>query len=313
MVTPTLQSSAGLMARSNTDKVTSHYYPPRARWYSPVFKIGYEIRRLLRLEKVRLPAGFSCAEVGLSLLVPGFALFANRRRLLGWIFLGVYCFSALVFVVALGYQAGGVAYGLMISAHATSIIFLETCWLRDRRPFGFRLALAGLTLLVVWLGIYAPLVGFVERHWIMPLSVRGRAVIVRRAALPRNIRRGDWVMYSLEAAYVGDGHRGGAVQVQPGFGWGPVLAVAGDRVEFSTNQYLVNGLARPLLPYLPRSGELVVAEKHWFIWPELDMVVHGNVGEASITEQMLRLASVSEDQFVGKPFHRWFWRRQISP
>ena len=28
---------------------------------------------------------------------------------------------------------------------------------------------------------------------------------------------------------------------------------------------------------------------------------------------MMQLAAVSEDQFIGKPFEHWFWRRQTLP
>jgi hypothetical protein len=118
-------------------------------------------------------------------------------------------------------------------------------------------------------------------------------------------------MYSLERGASGDAHGGGAVWVEAGFGWGPVLAVAGDRVAFSTNSFSVNGLAQPLRAHMPTSGDFVVTEKHWFVWPEIDMYGHGNVGEGVIAGAMLNMATVSEKQFIGKPFKRWFWRRQI--
>ena len=109
----------------------------------------------------------------------------------------------------------------------------------------------------------------------------------------------------------GDAHGGGAIWLQAGFSWGPVLAVAGDRVTFSTNSFSVNGAAQPLRPHMPAGGELVVPEKHWFVWPELDINGHGNYGEANLSAVMLQLATVSEVTFVGKPFRHWFWRRQI--
>jgi hypothetical protein len=301
------------MARSNTDEADSDFYPPRARWYSPVFHLWFELRRLFHLEKVRLPMGFTSAQVVLSLVIPGFSLVANGRRLLGWSMLGLFCLSGLVAVVALGYPIGGLAYGLMIAAHATSIVFLETCWIRDSCQFGYRLALSGLTLLVVWLGVYAQGRGYVERHWLMPMRVRGQVVIVQRAVPPGDVRRGDAILYRMGEGYSGDGHRGGAVQVRAGFGWGPVLAVAGDRVDFSTNSYAVNGVAHPPLPHMPREGGLVVPEKQWFIWPEFDISGPGNVGEASLAGMLLQMATVSENRFIGKPFKHWFWRRQISP
>ena len=301
-----------LMPGSDTDKLTSPYYPPRARWYSPLFYFWFPFRRVLHLEKIHLPRGYSFHQFVLSLLLPGYAFFANGRRILGRVFMGAYFFSGLVFAVALGYQLGNIGYGLMISAHASSLIFLESHWLR-RSEFALRFGLAIATLLALWLGVYSPMVDFAQRHWFMPLQVRGQVVIVRRGISPGHIQRGDRVMYRLLETETGEAHHGGAVWVRGGYGFGPVLALAGDRVEFSTNSYSVNGVSRPLLPYMPNGGEMVVAEKQWFVWPEFDINTHGNVNGANITAVMLQLATVSENQFVGQPFQHWFGRRQIPP
>jgi hypothetical protein len=60
---------------------------------------------------------------------------------------------------------------------------------------------------------------------------------------------------------------------------------------------------------MPRSGELTVPEKHWFIWPSFSISGQGNEGR--ISELMMGAAMVAQDQFSGKPFNRWFWRKQI--
>jgi hypothetical protein len=271
------------------------------------------MHRMLHLEQIHLPVGFSTQQFILSLLVPGYAFFAGGRRILGLAFLGAYGVAAALFVVALGYPLGGLGYGLMISAHASGIIFLEARWLRNEHEFSFRLLLALGTLLAIWLLFYAPLTAFVQRHWFMPLRVRGNVVIMHRTASLNHIQRGDWVMYSLRENYSGDAHAGGAIRVEAGMNWGPVLALAGDRVVFSTNSVSVNGVENPLRPHMPTSGELVVPEKHWFVWPELGINGHGNVGEANLSAAMLQLAMVSEVEFVGKPFKHWFWRKQILP
>jgi hypothetical protein len=297
----------------NLESAPSEYYPPRARWYGRLFLPWFKFQRVLHLEKIRLPAAFTLFHFVLSLILPGYVFFVKGRRLLGWAFISVYCLAAILFVVALGYQLGGVGYGLMISAHASSIIFLEGCWLREQCSFGVRLALAGCTLLVVWLACYSPLIGLAERHFIMPLRVRGNVVIMQHVSSPSRIRSGDWVMYSLQPHSLGDAHQGGGrVMIEAGLGFGPVLALAGDRVEFSTNAFRVNGVERPLRPHMPTSGELVVPEKHWFVWPEFDINGHGNVSEANLSAIMLQMSTVSEIEFIGKPFKHWFWRRQIT-
>ena len=297
-------------ANPNPEPAESEYYPRRARWYSFLFSPWFAVQRRLHLEKIRLPAGVSTAQFLLSLMIPGYALIANGRKTIGWLFVTAYCVSAIVFIVALGYQIGGIGYGLMISAHASSIIFLEGLWLQKQWEFQLRLALAAGTLLIVWLAIYSPMIGFVQEHWVMPLRLHGHVVVVRHMNTPGKIIRGDRVMYSLDATHNALVHNE-AIYVQGGYGWGPVLGIAGDRVEFSTNTFIVNGESHTLMPHMPTSGEFVVPEKHWFIWPEFEMLGHGDVGQARISAMMLELATVPESEFVGRPFKRWFGRRQI--
>ena len=299
------------LARMKTEQFDSPYYPPRARWWSRLLFPWFRMQRILHLEKIHLPAGFNLQQIIMGVIVPSYAFFANGRRVLGWSVAGIYAASLILFIVALGFQIGSVGYGLMISAHASSIIFLEGFWLRAGCNFGLRLVLAVLTLFVVWVAAYAPLVGYVENHFIMPVNMRGNVVIVQHLTPPKDISRGDCVLYRLRDSSIGDGHRqGGAAYVRAGFGWGPVIAVAGDRVTFSTNSFAVNGAAHALLPHMPTSGEVVVPEKHWFIWPELAISNYGNVSEANLSALMLQMATVSETAFVGKSFKHWFGRRQ---
>jgi hypothetical protein len=135
---------------------------------------------------------------------------------------------------------------------------------------------------------------------------------VQRRAPPAQLQRGDWVMCSFWTQAAGDPHNGGAVRLQAGISCGPVLALAGDRVEFSASSFFVNGVAQPLRPHMPTDGEMVVPEKHWFVWPDLDISGHGEVGEERISALMLQSAAVSQADYVGKPFKHWFWRRQVD-
>jgi len=66
------------------------------------------------------------------------------------------------------------------------------------------------------------------------------------------------------------------------------------------------------LNHMAESDEAVVPEKHWFIWPELTIRGHGAVPETTLISTMLQLATVSEQQFEGKPMKRWFWHRQLA-
>lgn len=301
------------MAKAKTVETDSPYYPRRARWYSPLFRPWFKLQRALHLEKIRFPTGFTAGQVILSLLLPGYSLFVNRRKMVGAAFVAIYLASLVCFVVWLGFPIGSAGYGLMISIHASSIVFLENCALRDKYEFGVRFPLAIATLLVVWLAVYRPVVKFAEATWWRPMIVQGRVMVMKPAKFRDLIQRGEWVLYSIGGNQGRYAHGEGAVWVRSGFGLGPVLAVAGDTIRFTTNAFFINGQSEPRLPHMPTTGEVQVPEKHWFIWPNLDISGHGNVGEASISSTMLQLAIVSENQYVGKPFQRWFWRRQITP
>ena len=288
----------------------SEYYPPRARWYSRAFYPLFAFRRALHLERIRLPIGFTLGQFLLSLLLPGFSLLVNGRKKVGVAFVGLYVASLICFVVWIGFQVSAWSYGLLISIHASSIIFLESCAFRNKYEFPMRFAAAVATLLVVWLAIYRPITRFIEAHWVIPVLVQNKVMVVQRIHSGAKLHRGDILFYRMSSAGTGDAHRGGAVVVRDGFGLGPVLAIGGDRVGFSTNAFTVNAVARPLLPHMPTAGEMVLAEKQWFIWPALDINMHGNIGEAAISSMMSQLAVVTEDQFIGKPYRTWFWRRQ---
>lgn len=301
------------MHRASAEKIDSPYYPPRARWYSPLFVPWFVFRRALHLEKIRLPIGFTVGQVILSLLLPGFSLFVNGRKKVGAVFAAIYVASLVCFVIWLGFPISGAGYGLMISVHASSIVFLENCAWRDKYDFRIRFALAVATLLLVWLAVYRSVINLAEANWATPMLVRGHVMVMNPVRSGGPVQRGDLLLYSIDSDEAGNAHGEGAVWLQSGFGWGPVLAVAGNRVAFSTNSFAVNGVEHPLLPHMPQVGEVLVPEKHWFIWPELAISGHGNVGEGVISATMLRLATVSENQVVGRPFKRWFWRRQILP
>jgi hypothetical protein len=300
------------LSRLRADQIHSEYYPPRARWFSRVLIPWLALHRVLHLERIHLPSGISFLQFILSLLLPGYAFFAKGRRLLGWCFVGAYFAFAIIFVVALGYLISGMAFGFMIAAHASSIVFLEGHWLREGARFSLRLVLSIITLLVVWQIFYSPFLRFAQAHWIMPLQVKERVVVIQRITPVDAIRPGEFIVYSISSDQIGDGHQpGGAVRVQDGLASGPVLAVGGDRIRFSSESFFVNGRAHALLPHMPVSGELTVPEKHWFIWPELGIYQQGNTREETIASMMFQLAMVSEEQFAGKPFRHWFGRRQI--
>ena len=248
-----------------------------------------------------------------SFFIPGLAVYLRGSRLWGKAALTACAVLFVCFIVWLGHPFGNYAFGLMLSIHASGFVYYSSPFLLEK-DFGVRIAFTIAMLIGLGLFFYLPLRGVIQNHWLVPLNRNGHVVIVEKSAATDAVQRGDWIMYSLTGAFTGNAHgAGGAVQVREGFGCGPVLAVAGDQVKFSTNSFAVNGVEHPLLPHMPTSGELTVPEKDWFVWPELGMSGHGNTSEANISAVMLQLASVPENQFIGKPFNRWFWRKQILP
>jgi len=288
-------------------KLFSPYYPPRARWYGFLFSFGSAIRRGIAFDRIRLPREMSFGGLIASLLIPGLGVYLRGPRVYGKAALAGCGLLFFLFIVFLGYPPGNYAFGLLLSTHVTGFVYYCSPWLVNE-PFRYRIFFTIGVMLGLGLFIYMPL----QKHWLLPLRVNGHTVIVEKFALAHGIKRGDWVAYELSGYYFSN-HGGQGVSDRTGLGLGSVLATAGDRVEFSTNNFTVNGVSHPLLPHMPASGSLVVPENHWFIWPNLAISGNWNVGEENISSAMLQIANVPEKQFIGKPFKRWFWRKQILP
>jgi len=286
----------------------SNYYPPRARWYTRLFLVpGARARRRLHLEKFQMPGALSLTQFFLALAVPGFAFFVLGRRILGRLLVAGYALGTIVFVVGLGYPVSSLAFGLMMSVHATSIIFLESLWLAKDR-FGVRLFAGFCTMLAVWGLLYAPALSLVENHWLIPLRMGNQVLVVKRTA-GNSLHRGDRVAYKIseERAWSARENR---VYVRAGFGIQPVLALPGDHVRFEHRKVFVNDRSFAAVPYMPEDGEFVVSEKTWFVWPAFDINLHGAIAQSDISGTFQQLAMVPEKEIIGKAFRYWFWRRQ---
>jgi hypothetical protein len=281
----------------------SPYYPPRARWYSPLFRISDTFRRITCLDRIHLPDAMSWGPFLAALLIPGLAFRLRRERLIAYAIMGAYLLLAAVFVIWLGYSVANIAFGLMLSLHATSILFLCNPWMARMR-FIFRL-LFGVAVLVVLGGlVYAPVRGQIQNHCLMPLRVRQEVVVIQTFCRANLVQRGDWIAYRVE----GDRLEGAIVQA--GLGLRPVTGLPGDEIAFSPDACLVNGAATPRLQGMPDHGGFVVPENHWFVWPEHDITLRGRAAQATADAALLSMSDVAQEQFVGRPFKRWFWRRQ---
>jgi hypothetical protein len=299
------------MALSFNEKMSSPYYPRRARWYGRIFYLGLATRHRLALDRIRLPKEITIGGIILGLLIPGLAVYIRGPRLWGMVALSACALLFLSFFLWMGYPPGNYAFGLLISIHVSGFAYYCNAALQ-KEDFWHRILLTIAVLLGLGLLLYAPLRIAIQNYGVTPLRANGRVVIVGKFTPAGEIQRGDWVAYTISGYYFSN-HRGQGFSNRNSLGLGPVLAAAGDRVEFSTGKFTVNGVSQSSLPHMPDSGTLIVPEKHWFIWPNLAITGNWNVGEANISSVMLQMAGVSENQFVGKPLKRWFWRKQILP
>ncbi len=300
------------MGRKFITDQASPFYPPRARWFSLFFVLGCQLRRRLALDRLRMPRGMAAGELVAGFFVPGLAVYFRGPVWAGRAALGAGAALLLVYMVWLGYPAANLAFGLLISLHVTGFVHYCQRWLAAGE-FGARLAFTAFVMLAMVLLLYLPARGLVQQRLITPLRLQGQVIVVRRTLPVHPLQHGQWLAYSLPETETGEAHNGGAIWFHGGTGFGPVLAVGGDHVIFSTNGYSVNGVAHPALPHMPVAGECQVPEKHWFIWPNLAISGHGNVGEGAISGALLALADVAPRQFLGLPFDRWFWRPQTLP
>jgi hypothetical protein len=247
-----------------------------------------------------------------GLLVPGLAVYFRSPDLSGKAALAVCGALLLVFIVFLGFPVANVAFTILLSIHLVGLTaYCKPLFAGMEWPARL---LAGLLLAVMTIVvIYLPLQYLFEQRLFLPMRRHDHVVVIRCLKSPEAIGRGEWVAYRISNSrnYFNEGGRHGNVIVRGGVNMAPMLALAGDKVEFSTNSFSVNGVAQPLLVHMPQSGRFIVPGNCWFAWPEMDILAERNMPAANITGAMMEMSIVRTDQLVGRAFKHWFWRRQI--
>jgi hypothetical protein len=284
---------------------TPSYYPPRAPWYRAFREAGYGLLAATRLNRFTPPGGMALSRFVMGLLVPGHAFGATgnpvgRWMTAGWFGLLIAC------LFGLGHGWSNLGFGLLVSIHASGVLYLAAPWLAGCR-LPFRLAIGVMTVGVLILTVYLPLQGWLQRNVCRPLRVEGRVVVVRPGGDPARVRRGDRVAYQLSGATQA------GVVLPAGIGFGAVLAVGGDQVEFTPQEVKVNGRGHPRQRWMPVEGEVPVPEGCWFIWPRVEPRVVGAVSDATIENVLFSSSLVWQDAFVGRPYRRWLLRKQHLP
>ena len=286
----------------------SSYYPPRAGWSRSFHNITYAAKRRLHIEKLNVPRlaiDISTPELILCLLLPGFSFYDAGWKRMGITTTIVWFVTACVFLTFLGYTTANVAFGLMMSMHVSSIIYLLN---RVTPGAGLvrRLGLSLAVLFVVGQLVYALGLRWFQTHVFMPLQLGDKVYVINCMTPVRSIHRGDLIACHVERT----GYRN--VWIQQGYLLDRILAGPRDQVEFTADAVRINGLSSPRLPLMLAEGSLVMPENTWLVWPSLRTVTRYNASEYDIGKTVLQMAQVHREQVIGKPFRRWFWRDQTQ-
>jgi hypothetical protein len=254
-------------------KLSPPFYPPRARWYSRFLYLGLTTRGRLGLDRIRLPKEINFKEVGLGLFIPGLAVYLRGPRFWGKLALAACASLFLLSILWLGYPFGNLAFGLMVSIHVSGFIYYCSPYLHGR-GFSHRILFTLLVLAGIGLGFYLPIQHAVQRHWLMPVRNGNQVIIVSVQRCPAELKRGEW------AAFVRDGE----------VFFGPIAGLAGERMD-----------------------ALTVPEGQWLIHAQyVRRYYHGDIPLFSTASDLVVQSEiVSREEFVGRPFHRWFWREQV--
>ena len=295
-------------------QVTSPYYPPRSRWYSPLRYLWYSFRK--KAPNIRILLEHFQPSIGIratlwSLIVPGFVFRAYGYRSFGKIAMVGCGVAALIVFIWLGYPIATIAFASILSLHVSSVAFLLKR-LSPSSNFGLRIISTLAVVFALSIFVYGSLRSKLEQAF-MPLRI-GKNVFVIRGGAVTNVKRGDWIAYRIgsDATPFQGRNNHGTIVVRDGFGLSPLLAGPGDAVRFSATSFAVNEKNFPREPSMPMAGEWRISEKQWFVWPKF-AIQSGAAPDADLTNVLQSHAIISEDQFVGRPFTRWFWRKQILP
>jgi hypothetical protein len=261
------------------------------------------------------PAELTRRETCMCWLVPGFAFLKFGRPLMGKLTF-LFCIGAVLLSISrIGTTSAIVAYGLIITIHAISILrFLEIAYqienfakketghfVNTKRLF----YTVALTFILAEL-LYLPLQKQITKRWILPLEIQGQLIRVNACASPHSLGRGDMVAYHIPYEFASEAT---ATPIREGYGIKAIFGIAGDRISFSSTAVFRNGAPFPRERGMPIQGEVIVPEKHWFIWPDFTI----SRGDINMINFPLKQATVSETKFVGTPFSHWLFIPQKLP
>lgn len=284
----------------------SQYYPPRERWYSRFWYPWYLLKRKLHLAVITDGFELPLHKLILGMTVPGLSWLWYGRRIFSLVTIASYCLFAITFLIWIGYPMGTLSLAMLMSIHTSSILYMNRRLTPDVQLWK-RIVWSLVVFALVSLLVYQPLRRQLERRWFMALRIGERVLVVKTSVSSGLVKRGDRVVYQINAG------RRYQTLIEEGYGVSEVLAVPGDKISFQAKDFSVNGVRQPRRAYMPATGNLVVPDGSWFIWPDVTISGHGEVGADMTENAMTALAMVPRSNFIGVVFHRWWWRRQTLP
>lgn len=282
----------------------SIYYPRRAGWRKHFRAPWYALRRGIRWERLE-GCRLSPGEALKSFFLPGYSLWLFQRAKIGRIVVAVYLIALVLFIVRVGYTEGSFGFAVMIGLHACSLAYvIQRLYLEE--PLPQRLKRVAAMAVALLLFFYVPLQMLILPRFFVPIRTAKKVVVIRTGnPTAHTIKRGDWVAYRIKDT------GGSGYFVRGGVNLDMVRGLAGDRLVFLGKDMEINGKREPRPAFLPDSGEWVVPEGCWFIWPSLISALGYANAPAQIAAAQQQLAIVPMDQYVGTAFKYWFWRKQV--
>lgn len=250
-----------------------------------------------------MPDGARPRDLLPGVLIPGYAFGLRRDARLGRLLMLAGAVLLLLGFAGLGRFWGAASVALLVGLHGASLVEFLRPWLMECRR-GLRLITSVAAVAALLLGVYLPFQAVVARHVAVPVRHGDQVIVVRPTSDWTGVGRGTWVAYTLP-----DDQASGVIVIG-GVSLGPVLARAGDTVEFLGAQIRVGDGLLPAKAGMPAEGRVTVRAGQWFIWPELR--VH-RAGGGSVENALYQYAFVSYDALVGRPYEHWFFRRQVMP
>ncbi len=294
----------------------SEFYPPRANWFSAIrvrsIRLGLVLRAIMR--PINFGQVLGSGDTILALLLPGYSVRRLGLPRIGTVMMVSYFLCGFVFLICLGYSVANYSFGLMLSLHVTSILFLLRRLIPEWTVVA-RLAAAIFILVAVSALVYWPIRREIQKN-VMPLRTHSQVIVVNTRASFEKLRRGNWIAYHVpeRSGSFQNAQAHGTIILREGFSFGQILGLPGDILRFSETNFFVNDLSFAREARMPKNTEMVIPEKHWFIWPDLAMSFQSDTAAIMQVDGFLKnRALIAQSNFVGTPFASWFWRKQILP